>query len=758
MDKEAGEPLPGAHVMLRNQSKGDVTNAEGKFKITLRKGEYALVSSFVGYRSDTLFLKIRQDTSISIDLQAASIRSEKVVFTGNRDRNIQSTMPGMVKLTSKELKEIPTVLGVQDPIKYLKLTPGVQSAEGGNRGIFVRGGGADQNLILLDKTPLYNPSHLGGMFSIFMPETIRNFEVIKGSLPAYYGGRLASVISLNTKKGDKREMNYKGNIGLLSSSFSIDGPLKENKSSFLIGARRTYYDLLMQPFTDMMDSFSPMHSATFYHFYDTYGKINYRISSNDQLTLSGYFGRDSYDFSKEYINLESSMLWGNSAASLKWDHIWNKHFFMNTSLHYTDYKFDFSANQSIYNFSMHTNIKDWIYKINFTYLPWGDDINLKFGLEHIYHHFQPNKQKVQAEQTKINIADISDLYSHETAAYVNANIRVTDQIRINTGLRYTHFLHTGPYEELSKDRFGKISDTIRYNKFEAIKPGYNRLEPRISTRFLISPSTSLKFAFNKGIQYVHIVPVTSVSLPTDIWIPSTYQIPPQTGKQFSGGIFRNFTADKWETSLNAYYKTMKNQLKFARGLVNPQVVSLSERLVKGRAISYGLEAFIKKNTGQWTGWMSYTLSKTTKQFDALNNGQPFPAKYDRRHDFTFTTTYKLNKRWSFSGVFSYSSGNRMTIPVARYLIQRSIINEYGEINGYQMPPYHHLDLSATYRVKKKNWNSSWNFSIYNLYNRANPYYIYFDTKEDVQNYKLDVNPKMVTLFPVLPSVSWSIKF
>ena len=757
-DIETGQPLSGAHILISGHSGGKVTGIDGDFRLRLSQGRYRLIISFMGYKTDTSSFLLKGDTSLTIGLKSTSIQGEKIVFVGNKDRNIQSATPGMVTLSSREIDEIPTLLGEQDPIKYLKLTPGIQSAEGSNRGIFVRGGGADQNLILLDQTPLYNPSHLGGLFSVFLPGTIRDLEVIKGALPAQYGGRLSSVISINTKKGDPRQMNYQGNIGMLSSSFYADGPLKKDTTSFFIGARRTYFDLLIKPFSKLLDNSSALHSASFYHFFDSYMKINHRMSSKDQLIFSGYLGRDSYDFSREYIDLNTNMLWGNSAASIRWNHIWNNRFFMNTSLHYTGYMFDFNANQSIYDFSMHTLINDWIYQLDFTYLPGEEDIKFKFGLEHIYHHFDPNKQKVSADKLKMDIANITGLYSHETAAYVQADVDLTEALRINAGLRYTRFIHTGPYDQLKKNEFGNIADTIHYRRFSAIGSGYNHLEPRLSLRYLLSSSTSVKLAYNRGVQYVHIVPVTSVSLPTDIWIPSTHQIPPQTGQQFSGGLFKNFMDDQWETSFSAFYKSMSHQLKFARGLVNPQSMSLDERLKKGHAHAYGVEFFVKKHTGPYSGWLSYTWSKTIKQFDALNNGDPFFAKYDRRHDLSLTAAYKLNEKWSVSGVFSYASGSRMTIPVARYLIQRSIVNEYGAINGYQMPAYHHLDLSATYRVDKKDWISEWNFSVYNIYNRANPYYIYFEAEEDVQNYKLDVQPKLVSLFPVLPSVSWTFKF
>ena len=757
-DVETGQPLSGAHILISGRSGGKVTGIDGEFRIRLSKDRYRLITSFMGYKTDTSSLLLKGDTTVTIGLKSSSIQGEKIVFVGNKDHNIQSTNPGMVKLSSREIDEIPTLLGEQDPVKYLKLTPGIHSAEGSNRGIFVRGGGADQNLILLDQTPLYNPSHLGGLFSVFLPGTIRDLEVIKGALPAKYGGRLSSVISINTKKGDPRQMHYKGNIGMLSSSFYADGPLKKDTTSFSIGARRTYYDLLIKPFSKMLDNYSPLHSASFYHFFDSYMKINHRMSSKDQLIFSGYVGRDSYDYSRKYIDLNTNMLWGNSAASVRWNRIWSDRFFMNTSLHYTGYLFDFNANQSIYDFSMNTRINDWIYKLDFTYLTAEEDIKFKFGVEHLFHHFDPNKQKVSADKLKLNMANITGLYSHETAAYLQADADLTWALKINAGLRYTRFIHTGPYNQLEKNAFGNVADTIHHRRFSAIGSGYHHLEPRLSLRYLLSPATSLKLAYNRGVQYVHIVPVTSVSLPTDIWIPSTYEIPPQTGQQFSGGIFKNFMDDQWETSLSAYYKSMSQQLKFARGLVNPQALTLEDRLETGRAYAYGVEVFVKKSTGAYTGWLSYTWSKTIKQFDALNNGDPFFAKYDRRHDLSLTATYKLNEKWSVSGVFSYASGSRMTIPVARYLVQRSIVNEYGAINGYQMPAYHHLDLSATYRVDKRDWISEWNFSIYNIYNRANPYYIYFETEEDVQDYRLEVEPKLVSLFPVMPSVSWTFKF
>ena len=749
--------LSKAHVSILERNKGTVTNPNGKYSLILKRGEYKITASFLGYKSDTIRIHLTKDTTINFQLKKTSIRSEQVDVIGNKASNIKKAETGMIKLKSKELKKIPTILGEKDPIKYMKLSPGVQSASGSGEGIIVRGGKADQNLILLDKTPIYNPSHLGGLFSIFLPNTIRDIEIHKGAMPANYGGRLSSVISLNTKKGDLHEMNYKGKIGLLSSSLYIDGPIQKEKTSFLLGARRTYYDYLSKPFTKSMNSYSLMHSASYYHFMDSYLKIDHQISKTDQLTASAYFGRDSYDFSKQYIDLSTDMSWGNFAASVEWNHIFNDNLFTNTSLHYTEYNFDFSARQSIYDFSMLTKIKDWIYRMNAVYLP-TKDLKLKFGINSTFHHFIPNKQNIQTDDLNINLANITNLFSLELASFVNANMKITNKLRVNAGLRHTYFLHIGPYDELIKNTTGMIKDTVHYKRFRAIHSGYHNLEPRISLRYMFSPSLSLKFAYNRGIQYVHTLPVTSVSLPTDIWIPSTYQLSPQNGNQLSGGIYKNFNNDQWETKLTAYYKTMNNQLKFKQGIVNPRPLSLKERIIQGKANSYGIEASLKKTSGRWTGWLSYILSKTTKKFDEINNGKPFPAKYDRRHDLSLIGTYKLNQRWSFSSTFYYSSGDRMTIPVTRYLIQQNVLNKYGEINGYQMPSYHHLDISAVYQVKKKNYTSKWNFSIYNVYNRANPFYIYFETKETTESYKLEVEPKLVSLFPILPSISWTIKF
>jgi len=756
-EKENNRPLAGAHISVTKSNKGTFTNSRGHYSLSIQRGKYKLISSFLGFQADSLYIHLTRDTTINFHLKKTSIHSKEVIVIRNKASNVKQTETGLIKIKGKELKKIPTLLGEKDPMRYIKLSPGIQSATGSGRGIIVRGGKSDQNLILLDKTPIYNPSHLGGLFSVFLPNTIRNMEIHKGAMPANYGGRLSSVISLNTKKGDLHKMNFKGKIGLLSSSININGPVQKGKTSFLFGARRTYYDYLSKPFTSMMDSYSLMHSASSYYFTDSYLKINHQISPNDQLTISGYFGRDSYNFSKQHINLTTDLSWGNVAASAKWNHIFRENLFMNTSLHYTKYNFDFSAEQSIYNFSMLTNIEDWIYQMNVTYLP-NNDLKLKFGIHSTFHHFDPNEQNIKSDDFDINLADITNLFSLELASFVNLEMNLTDKIRVNAGLRYTYFLHMGPYDKLLKNKIGMVNDTVHYKRFKAIHSGYHNIEPRFSFRYLFNPSLSLKFSYNRGIQYVHTLPVTSVSLPTDIWIPSTHELTPQKGNQFSGGIYKNFNQDQWETKLTAYYKRMNNQLKFKQGIVTPQPLSLRERLIIGQANSYGLETSLKKNSGRWTGWLSYTLSKATKKFDKINNGKPFPAKYDRRHDLSLIATYKLNQNWSFSGTFSYSSGERMTIPVSRYLIQQSVLNKYGEINGYQMPAYHHLDISAVYQVKKENYTSEWNFSIYNVYNHANPFYIYFETKETVEDYKLKVEPKLVSLFPILPSVSWTIIF
>ncbi len=759
-DKESRLPLPGANVYLPASGYGVATDSQGHFELTLSRGEHLVVISFIGYKRDSLFVSSDSQEDILVFLTKVPIKAMEVKVIAEKDKNVKSSTTGMIKLNTREIDQLPGMLGEKDPLKIIQLTPGIQSAKQANSGFHVRGGGPDQNLILYDGVTLYNPSHLFGFFSVFNADAIENINFYKAGSPANYGGRLSSVIEIGSKSASTDSIRYKGGIGLLSSRITADGPVSRRHPdhTFLFSARRTYFDILASPFESMSKDNSTFNTISGYYFYDLNFKLNLRLSEKDRITFSGYYGNDNYAHGKKYTDFNTAIKWGNQAGIITWSHIFNDRLSIKNNISHTGYRFDFFARQSEYSFSLKSAIADYHYRAELLFLP--DKHRIHAGLDYVYHHFDPNKQKGKAQDDEFEFSNMVNYFSHEASVFINDSYEINDFILVNAGVRYSGFMHTGPYHQLIKDDFGRVVDTLRFATGKKVHNGYNHLEPRVSSRFLLSPASSLKISYNKGFQYVHIVPVSSISLPTDIWIPSTYRVPPQRGQQLALGYYKNFLNDEIETSLEVYAKQMENQAHFANGVVDTYNEELHERLIYGQGNSYGAELFVKKNYGKLTGWLGYTISKTTRRFDELNNGKPFHAKYDRRHDLSVVTSYALNQKWDISGIFVYATGNAMTVPVSRYLVQGNIINEYGEINGFRMPHYHRLDISANYYPdnKNKSWSGHWSFSIYNVYNRQNPYYIYFEAEQNKNDYELEVEPKMVSLFPVMPSVSYNFTF
>jgi hypothetical protein len=663
---------------------------------------------------------------------------------------------GRVDIPVDRIKKIPALLGEVDILRVIQLTPGVQSAGEGNTGFYVRGGGPDQNLILLDEAVVYNASHLLGFFSVFNADAIKNVELIKAGMPANYGGRLASVLDISMKEGDNKRYEVEGGIGLISSRLTVQGPIVKEKSSFIVSGRRTYLDLIMKPF---LKNDSPFKKGGYY-FYDINAKANYYFSDKDRLFISGYFGRDVFKLQTSGEgSFKNSIDWGNATATIRWNHLFSDKLFANTTLIYSNYKFNLGAEQNMYEMKLYSGITDYGAKIDFTYIP-GIRHNIKFGADYTYHIFTPNNASARSGDTEFDLGKKVKLYSHEAALYINDDFDVTELIKISAGLRYSFFAHVGPYDRYVLNDVGKIADTITYKRQELIKM-YNNLEPRISAKFGINARSSIKASFTMNYQYIHLASYTSVSLPTDIWVPSTSIVKPQLGYQYSLGYFMNFMKNMWETSVEIYYKDMRNQIEFKEGAQPEDNLknNTDNNFTFGRGWSYGGEIFIRKSIGKTTGWIGYTLSWTKRKFPEINQGKEYFAKYDRRHDVSIVVSQQLGKRWTISAVWVYATGNAITLPLSRYFVSGNIVNEYSARNEFRMPAYHRLDLSATLDSKpNKKFKSSWTFAIYNVYSRMNPYYIYFETTGDLLDFNLQTVAKQVSLFPIIPSVTWNFKF
>ena len=754
-DSASGETVIGATVSINNLFRAVTSNQYGFYSITLDSGNYELTVSHVSYQStqDSIFLKENQSLDFLLHPKSAAI-SEVVVYSKRKDANVRNAQMGRIDLSIEQIKNIPAFLGEVDILKTLQLLPGIRNAGEGNAGFYVRGGGPDQNLIMLDDAVVYNTGHLFGFFSIFNSDAIKNTSLIKGGMPAQYGGRLSSVLDIAMKDGNNQKMEGEGGIGLIASRFSLQGPIKKNKASYMLSARRTYVDALVKPFIKKSSSFY----GSGYYFYDLNAKVNYRFSEKDRLYLSGYFGRDVFNFNNAKRSFKSNIPWGNSTATLRWNHVFGPRLFSNTTLVYNDYKFKFAAAQDNFEIALSSGIRDGSMKIDFDYYPIPFH-KVKFGGLITYHKFIPNVVTGRQDSVIFKPSNESLKYALEKALYIQDDWDINDVLKINYGLRWSSFSQIGPYTRYVRDADRNKLDSTVYNSLENIKT-YNGIEPRFTLRYTLDATTSLKASVSRNFQFIHLVSNASSTLPTDLWVPSTFRVRPQLSWQYAAGVFKNFRNNEYETSVEVYYKNMQNQIEYKEGYT-PGLSDPEEEFVFGKGWSYGSEFFVNKIQGKLTGWVGYTLSWTWRKFAALNGGEKFPAKYDRRHDLSVVATYAHNPRWRFGSVFVYGTGNATSLPERFYIVEGVLTQEYSSINQYRLPAYHRLDLSATYTPKSKpgkKVQSNWVFSIYNVYSRKNPYFIYYDQTGSAYNGTLKVEALQVSLFPILPSVTWNFKF
>jgi hypothetical protein len=788
-DASNGEYSIGANVFIKESLKGGSTNQYGFYSITVEKGMYHLVASYVGYKNFEQEITLDKDLRININLTPTAIMEKEVEVSSEKsDKNVMSTTVGAVKLDMEEIKKIPAFLGEVDVLKTIQLLPGVKSAGDGNTGFYVRGGGPDQNLILLDEAVVYNAAHLLGFFSVFNGDAVKSINLIKGGMPAQYGGRLASVLDITMKDGNDKKFHSQGGIGIISSRLTIEGPIKKDTGSFIVSARRTYIDALAKPFAKPGSTLK----NSGYYFYDVNLKANYRLSDKDRLFLSGYFGRDVMNFNDNGAGFHLNIGWGNGTGVLRWNHLFSNKLFMNVSAIYSDYKFSFGATQSNFEFKLFSGINDWNGKVDFGYYPTIRH-QIRFGANYIFHTFTPLSASAKQGDTEFDLGGVKKLHAHEAAVYVSDDFDLTEKIKIHAGLRYSYFMQIGPFDRYLKDPIsGQTTGSIHYGTNQRVAD-YGSPEPRFNIRFELNSKSSIKASYTYNQQYIHLASLSALTLPTDTWVPCSDIVKPQKGTQYSLGYFRNFKDNKWETSVEVYYKTMKNQIEYKDGSLPGASVNdnSDNQFVFGTGEAYGAEFFVKKRQGKFNGWVGYTLSWTTRTFPDINGGRTYYAKYDRRHDASIVLSYDLSKKWTFSTIWVYGTGNAITVPVSYYFIDGNFTTEYGDRNAFRMPAYHRLDISATLtpdrakhieRKKKrlirrlglsdkvspediklphkwaKDYESSWNFSIFNVYNRHNPYIVYFANTGSAYDGTLKIQAKQVYLFPILPSITWNFKF
>jgi len=742
-DKATGETLIGASIRLVGSTQhGVVSNAYGFYSINAPTGTYEVQASFISYKTAKQMVSLNADQKLTIELEEDNQLDEVVISATKRNENVSSPQMGLQKINIQEINNVPVLFGERDVLKTLKLLPGIKSAGEGNSGFYVRGGATDQNLILLDEAPVYNASHLLGFFSTFNSDAIKDISVYKGGMPAQYGGRLASVLDIKMNDGNRKDFTVEGGLGLISSRLKVEGPLVKDKGSFMISGRRTYADAFLK-----LSSDSTINNNVLF-FYDLNAKANYQFDEKNTIYLSGYFGRDKLGLAETF-----GFNWGNTTMTLRWNHLFSNRLFSNTSLIYSNYNYVIQNLIEENNFEVNSYIRDYNLKQDFQY-SLSNTHSVKFGLNVIHHTLAPGKIKA-TETSSVNQTSINNRKGAEYAAYVSDEWAANDKFNISYGLRLSGFSLFGPGVFKTFDAEGQTADSVSYNKGDIVK-SYLYLEPRISASYQLSPSSSLKAAYTRNTQHIHLMSNSTSTSPTDLYIMNSNNVKPEIADQVAAGYFRNFNDDKYEFSAEVYYKSMENQIEYKSGTDLRGNKNVEADLLYGDGRAFGIELFFKKRFGRFNGWIGYTLSKTERQFDAVNEGKWFYAKQDRTHDLSLVGIYKASKRWTFSSVFVYNTGNAVTYPNAKYQINDQTVFYYAEKNGYRTPAYHRLDLSATLEGKPgKRLQSSWSFGIYNAYNRMNAFSIDFQDDPDDSSRTQVVR---TTLFGIIPSVTWNFKF
>lgn len=745
-DGLSGETLVAANVFVKDSSNiGTTTNNYGYYALNLPPGNYTLVFSYLGYLDYETEVVLTQNQKLSPKLEQGIALAEVVVTDEEENRQIVENQMGSVDLAMKTIQQLPALFGEIDILKTIQLLPGVQSAGEGNAGFYVRGGGPDQNLILLDEAVVYNSGHLLGFFSVFNADAIKNTTLIKGGMPANYGGRLSSVVDIQMKEGNLDHYGAAGGIGLIASRLTFEGPIQQGKSGFIVSGRRTYALDIAQPFINQTDF-----AGTNYYFYDLNLKANYRFSDKDRLYLSGYFGRDVLSFNNKLRDFKFNLPYGNTTATIRWNHLFNDKLFMNVSTIYNRYDFEFSGGQAEWQFDVFSGVEDGNLKLDFDYFPLPGH-RIRFGANYTYHAIQPNVATATNGETNFS-NEKQTQFAHETALYLLDDFKLSSALGFNVGLRLSAFTQLGPYTSLL--------DGETFNKGETVKSYFN-LEPRMTANWLLSNQQSIKGSITRSAQYLHLVSNSTSTLPADVWVPSTQRIKPQLGWQYAAGYFHNFDHNTYETSIELYYRTLENQVDYRENFVNNPANDLEAEFVFGEGRSYGVELFVKKSKGALNGWIGYTLSRTEREFPDINDGKTFPAVYDRRHDLAVVANYRLSEKWSFGANFVYGTGNAFTPIRSLYLIDQNIVTEYGSRNSARLEAYHRLDLAANWTPNPnttKPFVSSWSFSIYNLYNRRNPFFIYYNFETNSSAGTASAEAIKVSIFPIIPSITWNFKW
>ncbi|KAA9332141.1 TonB-dependent receptor [Hymenobacter busanensis] len=768
-DAATGENLIGVAVVHPSSGQGTATNTYGFYSLTLpASGDTTrLLASYLGYQRQVVPVRLDKSQALNFRLQSATSELQSVEIVGTQQEKLaESTRMGTMNIPLNQIKAVPALFGERDVLKVMQLLPGVQAGGEGQTGLYVRGGSPDQNLILLDGTPVYNASHLFGFFSVFNADALNNVELVKGGFPARYGGRLSSVLDISMKEGNMQKFHGEGGVGLIASRLTLEGPIKKDTASFIISARRTYIDLLARPLINLAMAAEGIpyneRPTVGYFFHDVNAKVNWKLSQRDRLYLSAYTGRDKF-YARykspvedgQYNQEKDGLGWGNITSALRWNHVVNDRLFANTHLTFSRYQFDVGIEQTnrfrrnpgeplqTEKFALlyASNIRDWTLKTDFDYLPLPNHY-VRFGGQYIFHQFRPGAMQIKSSDPDANLDQFnkeSRTLGHEVGVYAEDDYKVTERLKVNAGLRVNGFAVDG-----------KLFPSV---------------EPRLAARFLLTEDWALKGSYARTSQFIHLLTNSGIGLPTDLWVPATAKVKPQKAQQVALGAARNlrFKDEDYELSLEAYYKPMQRLIEYREGanFLGTTDNNWQDKVTSGKGWAYGAEVFVQKKTGRTTGWVGYTLSWSKRQFEELNQGRVYPYKYDRRHDAKVVIIHDFNDHLRLSGTWVYGTGNAVTLSRGRYVLgDYQQYDDYGPRNSYRMRAYHRMDLDLSY-TKKKKWGEMINsVSLYNAYSRANPYFLYFQQGYTDMNGNVEKKStyKQISLFPIIPSFSKSFRF
>jgi len=752
-DKANGEALIGATVYVSDLKTGVITNPYGFYSVSVPQGTYTVTFSYIGYQSQSSSVNLNVSKQLNIMLEEDSKQIDEVVVTGEKkDRNVENLQMSMEKVQVKLIKKLPAFMGEVDIIKSITLLPGIQNGGEGSSGLYVRGGGPDENLMILDEAPVYNASHLLGFFSVFNSDAIKDVQIYKGGIPAEFGGKASSVIDIRMKDGNSQKMEMNGGIGSISSRFTVEGPIIKDKWSFIVSGRRTYADVLGR-----MMGVEQLKENKLY-FYDMNLKTNIQLNSKNRIYVSAYTGSDYFKVGESIY-----MQWGNLTSTVRWNHLFSDKLFSNSSFILSRYNYNLGvpgtgANQ----FDWTSQISDYNFKQD---LSWflNSKNKLTMGFNIIYHRFEPGKLDSN-EGSNFHDKTLTNYNALDNSVYASNEQAIGPRITLRYGLRYSYFQQIGKgkiqeYKNPDQPNSGEVIGEKEYGSGKLIPPAYHNLEPRVALKYMLSPESSVKASYNRMVQNLHLISNTNSPTPLDIWLPSNRYIKPLIADQFGLGYFRNFKENMFETSAEVYYKNMSHVVDYKDGAELFAKENLETELLHGSGYAYGLELYVKKQEGRLTGWLSYTLSRSMRKIPGNNEGRAYPSSSDRTHNISLVTNYELSKRLTLSANWIFSTGTPTSYPIAKYDVQGNTMYYYADRNSNRIPDYHRLDVSLTYDFKKNDQRKikqSLNFSIYNLYARRNAYSVSFRQNEDNPN--VSEATRLSIIGSLIPSVTYNFNF